>query len=106
MNGKPLQVRWGVVAGLAVACSLLLSADLSAQCAMCRTALTNSAEGQRWSHGINAGVAVLLLAPFTIAAYISFKIFRRQIMAALRRRSEQCGAFLLRTFAPTRMPGA
>ena len=105
MKWKTTRMHWAVLAGLAFAFSLLLSGNLSAQCAMCRTALTNSVEGQRWSRGINAGVAILLLAPFTIAGCIAFQIFRVQIMAAIRRRRLQCGAFLVRTFAPSRMPG-
>jgi hypothetical protein len=46
---------------------LFLSSDLEAQCQMCRTALTQSEEGQRWGRGINAGIMLLLAAPFLIA---------------------------------------
>jgi hypothetical protein len=75
--GKTLQ-------GLAcLVVSLFATANLSAQCAMCRTALTNSPEGQRWAHGINAGILLLLLAPFLIAGLIAFLICRQKITFVL-----------------------
>ncbi len=77
--------RWAIVAALGLAVLLLFSADLSAQCAMCRTALTQSAEGQRWSSGINAGIMLLLAAPFLIAGIILAVIFQAQILQWMRR---------------------
>jgi hypothetical protein len=68
---------------------LLSSANLSAQCAMCRTALTQSAEGERWSRGINAGIALLLAAPFAIAGVGLLVIYRdraKSVLADLRLR--------------------
>ena len=78
-------VRWALALGLCVAVLLICSADLSAQCAMCRTALTQSAEGQRWSRGINAGVLLLLAAPFLIAGVILAVIFQSQLLQGMRR---------------------
>ncbi len=63
--------------------ALVFSSKLAAQCQMCRTALTNSAEGQRWAQGINAGILLLLAAPFLIVGTIIFFIYRPQIVAAL-----------------------
>jgi hypothetical protein len=57
---------------------LLLAPNLAAQCAMCRTALTQSAEGERWSRGINAGILLLLATPFLIAGACLLVIFRDQ----------------------------
>jgi hypothetical protein len=57
---------------------LFLARDLAAQCAMCRTALTQSAEGERWSRGINAGILLLLATPFLIAGACLLVIFRDQ----------------------------
>jgi len=64
---------------------LAFSPELSAQCQMCRTALTQSVEGQRWSRGINAGILLLGAAPFLIAATIMAVIFRGQLHDAWRR---------------------
>jgi hypothetical protein len=78
-------IRWAFALGLCLAVLLLFSADLSAQCAMCRTALTQSAEGQRWSRGINAGIMLLLAAPFLIAGVIFAVIFQSQLLQGMRR---------------------
>jgi hypothetical protein len=78
-------VRWALTLGLCLALLLVLSVDLSAQCAMCRTALTQSAEGQRWSRGINAGIMLLLAAPFLIAGVILAVIFQTQLLQGMRR---------------------
>ena len=58
---------------------------LSAQCAMCRTALTSSEEGRRWAQGINAGILLLLVAPFLIFGTIFLRVYSRQVDAAVRR---------------------
>jgi hypothetical protein len=65
---------------LAVCCVivLFLAPNLAAQCAMCRAALTQSAEGERWSRGINAGILLLLATPFLIAGACLLVIFRNQ----------------------------
>jgi hypothetical protein len=76
--------RWAIVAALSLAVLLLFRADLSAQCAMCRTALAQSAEGQRWSRGINAGIMLLLAAPFLIAGIILAVIFQTQVVQWMR----------------------
>jgi hypothetical protein len=84
------RILWGLVLGSCLAALLLLSPHLSAQCQMCRTALTQSPEGQRWSRGINAGIMLLLVAPFLIAGGISLTIYRPQLphmVARIRARS-------------------
>lgn len=63
---------------------LLFGSDLSAQCQMCRTALTQSPEGQRWSHGINAGIMLLLAAPFLIAGSGLLVIYHTELLNRLR----------------------
>lgn len=71
-----------------------LATNLAAQCAMCRTALTNSPEGQRWAHGINAGIFLLLAAPLLIVASMAFVAFRPRIFAALSILRDKTVAFL------------
>lgn len=47
-----------------------------AQCAMCKTALTNSVEGQQLAQGINNGIVLLLLIPFLLVATIGGFIYK------------------------------
>jgi hypothetical protein len=76
---------WLLSAGILLGCVLLSAPDLSAQCAMCRTALTQSEEGQRWARGINAGILLLLAAPFLIAGSAAFVMYRPQLRIAASR---------------------
>jgi hypothetical protein len=69
----------------AAALLLLTTSGLSAQCEMCRTALTQSPEGLRWSRGINSGIMLLLAAPFLIAACGLAVIYRAQLAGWLTR---------------------
>ena len=50
-----------------------------AQCAMCKTALTNSPEGRAISGRFNVGILVMLLAPYVITTGVLFAIFREPI---------------------------
>jgi len=82
MRGKTLRAlrrgAWGIL--------LLQLAEglLWAQCAMCRTGLLNSPEGQQWASGFNRGILFLLLVPFGIVGGIAALIWR-----AFRRRSRE-----------------
>ena len=76
---------WTLATAAAVAVMLFFSSDLSAQCAMCRTALTQSPEGLRWSRGINAGILMLLAAPFLIAGCGLAVIYQAQLLGWLRK---------------------
>lgn len=51
------------------------------QCAMCRTALENSVEGQQIAQGFRQGIIFLLAAPYAIIggfSYALFKAFRKR----------------------------
>jgi hypothetical protein len=78
-------VLCALLLGSCLAVALLFPASLSAQCQMCRTALTQSEEGQRWSRGINAGILLILAAPFLIGGSIALVIYRSQLPRALAR---------------------
>ena len=85
MSRAARSALWFLWAGGLLAVSLLLSQQLAAQCPMCRTGLTQSAEGLRWARGVNAGILLLLAAPFVIAGSATLLVFRPQIAAALSR---------------------
>ncbi len=66
---------------------LLVGSDIaSAQCAMCRTSLMNSPEGQRLANGFNIAILFLLSAPFVVVGTIAFLIFRLHLWRALAAR--------------------
>ena len=77
------------LAALAVTLALSFCRDAFAQCQMCRTALTNSVEGQRWALGINQGILLLLAAPFIIAAWIALAIYWPQLVTIEAKRRTQ-----------------
>ena len=90
MNEKKHRAFWVLLLAASFVASLLWSSDLEAQCSMCRTALTNSAEGQRWARGINAGIMLLLLAPFLIVGLITLQIYSRPVNSALLKLHRRC----------------
>ncbi len=47
-----------------------------AQCSMCRTALTGSAEGRELAQGFNRGIMFLASVPFLIAGTLALLIFQ------------------------------
>jgi len=51
---------------LVAAVGALGVSPLEAQCAMCRTALTESAEGRQLAGGFNTAILVLLGAPYLV----------------------------------------
>lgn len=66
----------------AAAALLIIGRDAAlAQCAMCRTALLNSPEGQQIAAGFNRGILFLFVAPFLVAGTIAFLMFRLRICA-------------------------
>ena len=61
--------RWKVLAaslGLVVALTAVGVSPAEAQCAMCRTALSQSAEGQQLQAGFNSAILFLLGAPYLV----------------------------------------
>jgi hypothetical protein len=71
---------WLVVVACAAAIAVLLAAgqDVSAQCAMCRSALAGSPEAAKLSARINLGVLVLLVPPVAIFCGIFYAVFRQR----------------------------
>jgi hypothetical protein len=83
MNRKQQRMMWLLPAMPFLAVLLSFSPAVAAQCPMCRTGLTQSAEGQRWARGINDGILFLLAAPFLIAGSMALVIWRSQVAAVL-----------------------
>lgn len=74
--------RLVVLLGLVAAIAALSVSPLSAQCAMCRTALTESPEGQQLADGFNTAILFLLGAP-----YLVFGTLAGSLWIAKRRKS-------------------
>ena len=54
-------------------------APAGAQCSMCRTALTQSAEGRSMSRSFNQGILVMLAAPYAVFVFVGAALFRDRI---------------------------
>ena len=60
--------------------------DTSAQCSMCKTALTNSAEGQAMAEQMNNGILIMIAAPYLVFGTVGAVVFRGRLSELLRRR--------------------
>jgi hypothetical protein len=69
--------------------TILAAEPVWAQCAMCRTALTESAEGQQLAQGFNRGILFLLAAPYLVFGTLvgSIWIVRRRNVARVLEKS-------------------
>ena len=66
-----------MIAALTVVLIVLVFDETAwSQCAMCRTALENSIEGQAVAAGFRHGIIFLLMVPYAIAGSISFGLFK------------------------------
>jgi hypothetical protein len=74
----------GTLGALLLAGGLWLAPPATAQCAMCRATVENSAEGHRLSHELNQAIGVMFVAPYAVFASCTAFLFRRRIRAALR----------------------
>lgn len=90
-------MRWAkpILLAMGAMVALLVTADVVfAQCAMCRTGLLNSPEGQKLANGFNKGILFLLSAPFVVVGAVAFLIF------------ENYGGHVFRRTLGRRRPGA
>jgi hypothetical protein len=71
---------------LAAVVPLLLAASPAlAQCAMCQSALLNSAEGRGMSQEFNRAILVMFFAPYSVFAVVGTVLLRHRIRAAFLR---------------------
>ena len=73
------RVRGAVLALLLSAALAAAATPAFAQCAMCKTALTSSPEGQSLGAQFNRAILVMLFAPYLVAGTVFGVLFRRQI---------------------------
>ena len=64
---------------------LLSAAPLFAQCAMCQTALMNSAEGRGMGQEFNRAILVMFFAPYAVFTVVGTVLLRHRIRAAVQR---------------------
>ncbi len=72
---------------LALCGAALLAEPLLGQCAMCKTALTNSSEGQHVASEFNQAILVMVAAPYLVFGSIAGLLFRTRIAEWLGARS-------------------
>lgn len=60
----------------AAAAWLAVTPAVLAQCAMCKTGLLNSPEGQQMARGFNRGIVFLLAAPLLVVGAIALLVLR------------------------------
>ena len=68
-----------------VAPLLVAAAPLGAQCAMCQTALLNSAEGRGMTEEFNRAILVMLFAPYAVFSVVGAVLLRHRIREAILR---------------------
>jgi hypothetical protein len=64
-----------------VALACLAAGPAWAQCQMCKTALTNSAEGQRMVVSFNNAILMMVVAPYLVVGAIVVALMRQRIVA-------------------------
>jgi hypothetical protein len=81
-----LKLRAAVLTLLATAVQVAALAPwAAAQCAMCKTALTSSPEGNLLGQHLNTAILMMVFSPYLVAGTVAGVLFRRQIAAALAR---------------------
>jgi len=58
----------------------------SAQCVMCKTALTDSPEGRAINQTFNRAILLMLVAPYALVGTLMATVFRRPLAAVLVQR--------------------
>lgn len=74
-----------LVLAMVAAAVVALADPALAQCAMCKTALTNSSEGQRVASNFNHAILVMFVAPYLVFGVFVALVFRGRIRSWLTR---------------------
>lgn len=70
---------------LAVALLGVNAVPAAAQCAMCKTVLTGSSEGQAVAGELNHAILVMLVAPYLVFGTLAAVLFRKRLGQQLSR---------------------
>ena len=57
----------------------VLAAPAAAQCVMCKTALTGSAEGRSMMASFNHGILLMVAAPYMVAGVFLLGVYRERL---------------------------
>jgi hypothetical protein len=57
----------------------------SAQCVMCKAALTDSPEGRAINQTFNRAILLMLVAPYALVGTLMVTVFRKPLLRRLRR---------------------
>jgi len=57
----------------------------SAQCVMCKAALTDSPEGRAINETFNRAILLMLVAPYALVGTLMLTVFRKPLLRHLRR---------------------
>jgi hypothetical protein len=69
-----------VLLSLAVLVLAVPDAPAAAQCAMCKTALTGSAEGRAMTASFNRGILLMLAAPYLVMGVFVLGVYRGRLV--------------------------
>ena len=72
--------RLPALALLAAALAAAAAGPAGAQCVMCKTALTGSAEGRAMMAHFNHGILLMVFAPYVIMGAFAVAVFRERIV--------------------------
>jgi len=75
-----------VLGGLVLLLAAAVAPLASAQCVMCKTALTDSPEGRAINQTFNRAILLMLVAPYALVGTLMATVFRRPLAAVLVRR--------------------
>jgi hypothetical protein len=70
---------------LAVLLAGPVAPSASAQCVMCKAALTDSPEGQAINQTFNRAILLMLVAPYALVGTLMVTVFRKPLLRRLRR---------------------
>jgi hypothetical protein len=74
-----------LAAAVLLAVALAWAPAASAQCAMCRTALTGSPEGRSIGAQFNFAIVMMIVAPYLVVGVVAGVLFRRRLTLHLAR---------------------
>lgn len=78
-------VRFALAAFIAAVLVMMAADPAAAQCAMCKTVVNGSAEGQRVAGDLNRAILMMLAAPYVVFGVLAAVVFRKPLGERLAR---------------------